>query len=224
MRALLCRVGADTSIGGGGWNGPVDSMTGKFVYVPIPESLLNALSGFGVALPSHLSLQNMHLDPDFDHLTCGDVGERAKQLRANLSQGDMIVFYAGLRDVRAPANLVYGIIGIIVVAELGLATDVPPEMRGNNTHSRRVLGPGGNAGLIVRGRPGVSGRLTQCLPIGEFKDRAYRVRSDLIEAWGGLSVKDGYLQPSARLPRFLNPVRFRDWLQAQQTVLVQGNN
>ena len=37
MNALLCRVGADQSLNGGSWNGLVDSKTGKFVYVAIPE-------------------------------------------------------------------------------------------------------------------------------------------------------------------------------------------
>ena len=37
MKALLVRVGADQSDGGGYWNGPVDSRSGEFVYVPIPD-------------------------------------------------------------------------------------------------------------------------------------------------------------------------------------------
>ncbi|MEY9403664.1 hypothetical protein ABIF79_010039 [Bradyrhizobium japonicum] len=236
MNALLCRVGADTSPGGGGWNGPVNGVTRKFVYVPIPESRsvhpglerpyasLNAsLSAFGVELPGHLRLQQMHLDPDFDHLTYGDVGERAKQLKANLSRGDVLVFYAGLRDTLQPGPLVYAIIGVFVVDEFVLAINISPEARHQNAHSRRVI-DANNLDLVVRGRPLVSGRLDRCLPIGEFKDRAYRVRPDLIEAWGGLSVKDGYLQRSARLPRFLNPERFCNWLKEQHPVLVQANN
>ena len=38
MRGLLVRVAADQSSGGGHWNGPVNSKTGEFVYVAIPES------------------------------------------------------------------------------------------------------------------------------------------------------------------------------------------
>ena len=68
----------------------------------------------------------------------------------------------------------------------------------------------------MRGRVGSSGRLQRCLPIGEYRDRAYRVRRDLLEEWGGLSVKDGYLQRSARLPRFLDAPRFMDWLESQR--------
>jgi hypothetical protein len=236
VNALLCRVGADQSVGGGSWNGPIDAQSGNFVYVSIPErrpilaglekpysALAPVLSTFGTSLPLHLHAQHMHLDPDFDHLTYGDQGERAKQLRGNLSSGDLLVFYAGLSDARTKARLVYAIIGVFVVEEIVFAVDVSSTARGNNAHSRRVL-PSGAQDLIVRARPGVSGRLQRCLPIGEWRDRAYRVRCDLLEEWGGLSVKNGYLQRSARLPRFLNPERFQQWLSSKNSILLQTNN
>jgi hypothetical protein len=78
----------------------------------------------------------MHLDPDFEHLTYRDQRERAKQLRANLSAGDLIVFYAGLRDVRDRARLVYAIIGVLVVEDFILATNVRARSRHTNAHSR----------------------------------------------------------------------------------------
>ena len=37
MQALLVRVGIDCT-DGGNWNGPVDSKSGDFVYVPIAET------------------------------------------------------------------------------------------------------------------------------------------------------------------------------------------
>jgi hypothetical protein len=43
-------------------------------------------------------------------------------------------------------------------------------------------------------------------------------------AWGGLSVKDGYLQRSARLPKFKDAGRFYRWLLAQGIPLIQRNN
>lgn len=165
----------------------------------------------------------MHLDPDFDQLTYGDQGERAKQLRANLSAGDLIVFYAGLSDVRTKAGLVYAVVGVFVVDDIIFAVDVPPTARDINAHSRRILQPGAQD-LIVRARPGVSGRLERCLPIGEWRDRAYRVRCDVLEDWGGLSVKNGYLQRSARLPKFSDPTRFRRWFNSKSPVLLQANN
>ena len=67
MKGLLIRVAADQSEGDGSWNGPVDSRTGGFVYVAIPESspthqALNkayaashaSLGGVGVVLPGRL--------------------------------------------------------------------------------------------------------------------------------------------------------------------------
>jgi len=235
MRSLLVRVGADQSPGGGSWNGPVDSRSNQFIYVAIPETkpiraglekpyraLIPALSEFGIALPAHLHDQNMHLDPDFDYLTYGDQGERAKQLQAKLQRGDMIVFYASLLDTQE-RRLVYAIIGIFVVAELLLATNLPSSAWSINAHSRRVLTEGAED-LIVRAKPKVSGRLQRCIPIGEFRDGAYRVRRDLLDVWGGLSVKDGYLQRSARLPEFLGTEAFSGWLRSQNPVLLQANN
>ncbi len=236
VKALLVRVGVDSSVGGGSWNAPVDTQTGKFAYVAIPEtspihegmekpySALNpVLSRFSANLPAQLRGRHMHLDPDFNYLTYGDQGERARQLRAKLDTGDMIVFYSGLADVHSTRKLVYAVIGLFVVDEIILAVDVPATTRNINAHSRRILAEGAKD-LIVRARPGVSGKLEHCLPIGEWRDRAYRVRHDILDAWGGLSVKDGYLQRSARLPQFLDPLRFQHWFESKRPVLLQINN
>lgn len=237
VNALLVRVGADQSRGGGIWNGLVDTQSGKFAYVAIPENspvhpgmekpysaVEQALSTFGASLPPGLRSRHMHLDPDFRHLTYGDAGERAKQLRKHLSSpGDLIVFYAGLRDVAGRKELVYAIIGVFIVEAMMLATDIPDSDRDINAHSRRILAEGAQD-VIIRARPGISGRLERCLSIGEWRDRAYRVRRDVLEAWGGLSVKDGYLQRSARLPKFHDPMQFQRWLDSKDPVLVQANN
>ena len=236
MNALLIRVAADLSLGGGSWNGPVDSHSREFAYVAIPEnsavhgglekpysSLSAALAKFRVGLPPHLLSRNMHLDPDFEHLTYGDAGERAKQIRAYLDPGDTVVFYGALRDIHRSPQLVYAIVGIFVVDRLLAATEISQTERDINAHSRRVLEKDARD-VIVVGRPGLSGRLEHCIPIGEYRDRAYRVRRDLIEQWGGLTVKDGYLQRSARLPRFLDSARFLSWLEAQEPILTQANN
>ena len=237
MNALLVRVGADQSRGGGFWNGLVDSQSGKFAYVAIPENspvhpgmekpysaLEPVLSTFGASLPPGLRTRNMHLDPDFGLLTYGDVGERAKQLRKHLSSpGDLIVFYAGLRDVTGRKELVYAIIGVFFVEAITFATDIPENDRDINAHSRRILSEGAQD-VIIRARPGISGRLERCLSIGEWRDRAYRVRRDVLETWGGLSVKDGYIQRSARLPKFNDPMRFQCWFESKHTILVQANN
>ncbi|MGE5243605.1 MAG: hypothetical protein ACM3SQ_05205 [Betaproteobacteria bacterium] len=90
MRAYLVRIGIDQAFGG--WNSPVSTDTNDFVYVPIPESrkmraelatpyslIQPTLTRFAethtgaprrsVQLPPNLTSANMHLDPDFVHLT-----------------------------------------------------------------------------------------------------------------------------------------------------------
>src|SRR5436190_5075964 len=236
MNALLVRVGVDQSIGGGRWNGPADRVSREFVYVSIPEehqvhpgmsrpySILNPfLARFGVSLPAYLLPKSMHLDPDFEYLTYGDQGERAAQLREHLESGDLIVFYASFQDIRDRRPLVYALIGLLVVEDLIPAWETPLHDRDRNAHSRRILSNGSND-VIVRGRPGCSGRLQRLLPIGEYRNRAYRVRPDVLDAWGELTVKDGYLQRSARLPRFVDPGRLMSWLERQNLELVQAIN
>ena len=138
------------------------------------SALVPQLEKFGVGLPTQLRMRNMHLDPDFEHLTYGDQGERAKQLCTNLQAGDWVVFFAGLADVKGAANLVYAIIGLFLVERLTTATTIPVQDRDINAHSRRILTPG-SQDIVVHARSDVSGRLRCCLPIGEYRDRAYRV-------------------------------------------------
>ena len=244
MEGLLVRVGADQSEGGGHWNGLVDSRTGEFAYVPIPEtgtifpqfekpySLVNlALTRFGVSLPEHLAAGNMHLDPDFSHLSYGDQGQRAAQILAKLGAGDLLVFYAGLRDVHPQPRLIYAIIGFYVVDRIEKASAVSPMLHDANAHTRRILSPS-STDIVIRAKPVISGRLERCLPIGSFrkpagqpqKNPSYRVESSLLEKWGGLSIADGFLQRSARLPEFNDANRFYDWFSGQRVPLLQANN
>jgi hypothetical protein len=240
MNALLVRVGIDLTAGG--WNGPVDSKTGNFVYVPIPETEGNrpgyqkpfngvspALHRVGLLLPNHLRLENMHLDPDFDHLTYGDQGERAKQIE-KLSKGDLLVFYAGLRDFQLP-RLVYAIIGLYEIESITKAFAVPTNEWDKNAHTRRFVSQM-HTDIVVRAKPEVSGRLERCLPIGSYrkpagapdKRESYRVDPALLTAWGGFDVADGFLQRSARLPKFNDAKRFYGWLKAQNVALLPRNN
>jgi len=133
------------------------------------------------------------------------------------------VFYAGLRPTRrCEHNLIYAIIGLFVVRDVVRATDVPRPCRHENAHTRKK--EPGTSDIVVRAKPSGSGRLSHCLPIGEYRDGAYRVRPDLLEMWGDLSVKDGFLQRSVRPPRFLRPDIFYRWFEDQNVSLVQANN
>ena len=236
MKALLVRVGADQSKSGGSWNGPVDMQNRRFVYVPIPESyavhpglnkpfslLVSELATLNCALPVQLHMQNMHLDPDFSRLTYGDQGRRGAQITNTLTRGDLLVFYAGLRDIRGARNLVYALIGLYVIDFIEKARDVYHGDRDCNAHTRRILSQNADD-IVVYATPGISGRFERCIDIGEYRNRAYRVRPPLLDTWGGLSVHDGYLQRSGTLPGFLDAPRFYAWLLTQDVRILKRNN
>lgn len=246
MQGILVRIGVDHSYGG--WNAPMEPSSGRFVYVPIPEGdhvkfhqdcarpyteLENVLHEFAESVgqdlfddlrcPASLLQRSMHLDPDYEHLTYGDIGDKRGSAIARLKRDDILVFYAGLRPCEPVADrLIYAIVGLYVVDEIVQADEVPQDRLHENAHTRKVI-PGATD-IVVRAKPGVSGRLNRCIPIGEYRDRAYRVRQDVLDAWGGLSVNDGYIQRSARPPRFLDAARFMAWFDRHSTGLIRANN
>jgi hypothetical protein len=245
MRALLVRIGVDQAYGG--WNAPADA-DGRFVYVPIPErrgtsfhpglerrygEVLPALHRFctehdcdlygDLRFPRELLERSMHLDPDFECLTYGDKGGRRGAGMVNMGEGDLLVFYGGLRPVhRYEHKLVYALMGLYVVQEVVPAASVPSQRWYENAHVRRAKR--GETDIVVRAKSGVSGRLDRCIPIGEWRDGAYRVRQDVLEAWGGLSVRNGFIQRSAVPPWLNQPARFLDWLRRQGVQLIARNN
>lgn len=241
MRATLVRVGVDQTFGG--WNAPVEPASGEFVYVPIPDDgpfhpglrrayreLHEPLAAFAarhaadLALPAALARRSMHLDPDFEHLTYGDDGDRRGRGVSELVAGDLVVFFAGLRPLgaRGTGSLCYALVGLYRVAEVVRLPAVARERWHENAHTRRRRGHAGD--VIVRAAPGTSGRLRRALPIGEWRDRSYRVTRPLLAAWGGLSCRDGYLQRSAVPPMLVEPRAFLAWFDAQRPELVAANN
>lgn len=232
MNGLLVRIGIDST--DGAWNAPMLRKSGQFAYVTITESkkqcsgltryydeFSQAVARFGTKLPTPLIGLPTHLDPDFDWLTYGDQGQRGRRI-SSLGSGDLLAFFASLRTVDDKnTSLVYALIGLYVIEDLVPAYIVPMARWVENAHTRRELGPDD---IIVRARRGVSGRLKRCLPIGEYRDRAYRVRHDLLADWGGLDIKDGYIQRSARLPAFRDAQKFYQWFLKQNPELVAENN
>jgi hypothetical protein len=196
MRGLLVRVGIDST--DGNWNAPVRQTSGEFAYVTITETkqlrpglarrydeFVPAVKRFGQELPAWLLGQPTHLDPDFDNLTYGDQGQRARSI-SKLQSGDVLAFFAGLRPVENPVgSLVYALIGLSVIETIAPAGSVLRNHWHENAHTRRKPGA---SDIVVRARPGVSGRLTRCIPIGEYRQRAYRVRRELLAKWGDLDV------------------------------------
>jgi hypothetical protein len=245
VRATLIRIGIDQAYGA--WNAPVDPATNEFVYVPIPEgskgaqhpelattfnSVAPVLAAFAAArpdvpasivtLPPALAGAATHLDPDFEQLTYGDNGERRGKAITTFERGDVIAFYAGLRPVRPCAHrLVYALVGLYRVGSVARVADFPRPRWHENAHLRRAMAR--PTDVVVHAEPTTSGRLRRCIPIGEFRGGAYRVRRDLLEVWGGLSCKDGFIQRSAVPPRFNAPDRFLAWLERSGAELVASN-
>lgn len=244
MNGLLVRIGIDQQYGQ--WNAPVHLESGEFVYVPIPEEkvltrelersyseIIPFLTRFSekwgkdlhldLGFRRILSSRNIHLDPDFDHLTYGDVGTGRGSKITNMKEGDIIAFYGGLRPIDPISHkLVYALMGLYIVEEVLWAMEIPEHRWKENAHTRRQHIR--DFDIIVRAKPGISGRLERCIPVGEWRNRAYRVRNDLLDAWGGLSVKDGFIQRSAVPPSFLEPAKFCNWFKEQNISLIQRNN
>jgi hypothetical protein len=237
MKALLVRVGVDSGKQGGLWNAPARSNTRHFVYVPIAErarfrpglatgygdnrfGIQKALRKLGIGLPPHLASAGMHLDPDYRYLTYGDVRGRAQQIR-KLGKGDLLVFYSSYSENGSPKSLIYALSGLYVVNCWKAASEISKKDWHKNAHTR--IRPGSDQ-IVVFAKPIVSGRLRKYIPIGEYRNRAYRVRRDILKAWGGLSVKNGYIQRSRRLPKFCDPEKFYRWFKQQSVRLTPRNN
>ena len=242
MNGVLVRVGVDASYGH--WNAPVCSESGRFVYVPIPEKLgtpfnpglersyleivpslerFSADLGANIQFPAGLQEHPMHLDPDFKTLTYGDQGARRGARMRDMKSGDLVVFYGGFRPIKpCKHRLIYALLGLYVVDEVVRADDVHESRWGENAHTRKLKR--GTPDIVVRAKPRVSGRLENCITIGEWRDRAYRVTPELLKKWGGLSVQDGYIQRSAVPPAFSDPDRFYSWFLRQNVRLVARNN
>jgi hypothetical protein len=136
MHVVLLRVGVDT--GSGGIHGPLFS-DGTFEYISIPDRFRskgvdgrtygNYRGRHGRALFEYfpesrreqVASQPIHVDPEFATFTYGDPTTPKSSLR-RLSEGSLLVFYAGLKgwDFICPPALY--IIGYFDVARAGLAT------------------------------------------------------------------------------------------------------
>lgn len=245
MKGLLVRIGIDKATNNGEWNSPAHLESREFVYVPIPEKrplvgglersyveIMPFLTSFAekwgksyhdLRVPGSLHNQNMHLDPDFDYLTYGDVGTRRGSKITKMSKGDVIAFYGSLKPLdSSQSKLVYALIGLYIIEEILWANEIPEHRREENAHTRRRQIR--DVDIVVRAKPGVSGRLERCIPIGEWRNGSYRVRNDILEVWGGLSVKDGFIQRGAVPPSFLRTEIFYEWFREQNISLIQKNN
>ncbi len=239
FQAILMRIGVDQTFGQ--WNAPCNPETLDFVYVPIPQDRPNiqgmekfyknhitpALHDFSIRndqnilLPSHLQDRRMHLDPDFDYLSYGDAVNRGRRL-LSFKEDDIVVFYASLRSIHGESELIYALVGLLVVQSIEQVKDILPDNFDSNAHTRNIQNS--DSDIVVRGKPSISGRFTKYIPIGEFRHRSYRVKKDLLDTWGNLSVKDGWIQRSVNPPLFLAPEKFMRWLENESPSLKASNN
>ena len=250
MKGLLVRVGCDSTRKFGHWNAPVDTESWEFVYVPKPEpgeilpelqqdyaytKAMPFLGRFaerhgtslnGLRFPEDLPNETMHLDPDFEYLTYGDKYPRNSKMK-EMDKGDIIAFYSGLKPIKPlREKTVYALIGIYILKEKArLAKEIHASLWKQNAHTRRKTKrcDDEKGDLVVWAEPSLSGRLKKCIPIGEWRNRAYRVTEDLLKEWGGISSKDGYIQRSAVPPEFNNTMKFYSWFKSHSTGLEQRN-
>jgi hypothetical protein len=136
MQVVLLRVGIDT--GSGGIHGPLFS-DGSFEYIPIPDGYggrgvdkrtygnirgrrgRSLVDYFPEARRERVFEQSIHFDPEFETFTYGDPTRPKASLR-QLSEGSLLVFYAGLKGWEFDCPPALYIIGCFEVARAGLAT------------------------------------------------------------------------------------------------------
>ncbi|HXB71900.1 MAG TPA: hypothetical protein VNY05_26920 [Candidatus Acidoferrales bacterium] len=134
MQVVLLRVGIDT--GSGGIHGPLfsdGSCTSRFrTASEVKESIRGHMetlaAGEGRKLVDYfpearrvkVSDQSVHFDPEFETFTYGDP-TRPKALLRQLSEGSLLVFYAGLKGWNFDCPAALYIIGCFEVARAGLA-------------------------------------------------------------------------------------------------------
>ena len=174
--------------------------------------------------PRDLLQHAMHLDPDFEMLTYGDDGARRGAGMARMSEGDLLVFYGGLRPVHpCEHRLIYALLGLYVVEEVAAGGE-----RAGGTLARERACSQDDAvertDIVVRAKPELSGRFDRCIPIGEWRERRLPRPQGRLKSWGGLSVRDGLHPAERRATAIHQPARFLEWLEDQAVQISLGNN
>lgn len=174
MNVVLLRVGIDT--GSGGIHSPLFP-DGSFEFVPIPdgwggagvdERTYGAATGrhgrpyvdyFPPGRRSRMRDQPMHVDPEWETFTYGDPSHLKGRLR-ELSAGDLLVFYAGLRGwgwEQPPALCIVGYFEVARAARAcAFGDDALRDAFGANFHVRhpQVLADQRDKLVLIKGGPG----------------------------------------------------------------------
>ena len=240
-KGLLMRVGIDQTCGE--YNAPINPFTNDYIYLPIPQGedvfmpgmetlFVDILRPFeswcqqnGTAiefLPEEQLNKGCHLDPDFDSSTYGDQ-ETGRGLRVgDLRKDDFLAFFASFKPI-APCdhNLIYALYGIMVVDKVERVADITENEFHKNAHTR--VAEKNPDHWVVFANPSLSGRFSSAIPIGEFRNRSYRVKKEILDEWGDIGVKDGFIQRSVCPPWFTKPEQFLKWLESKQVKLINSN-
>jgi Nucleotide modification associated domain 3 len=137
MKIAMLRIGIDT--GSGGAHGPLFE-DGSFEFIPIPDSngtdprtYGNTVGRKGSKLVEYFPKSryakirdlSIHADPEFDTFTYGDPTSPKAGLR-RLDEGDMLVFYCGLKGWDFHSDPALYLIGYFEVLAAGKAEDFSP--------------------------------------------------------------------------------------------------
>lgn len=181
MKMAMLRVGIDT--GSGGTHGPLFH-DGSFEFIPIPDSsgteprtYGNTVGRKGRKLVDYLSKSrrakmkdvSIHADPEFTTYTYGDPTSPKVGLR-RLEEGDMLVFYCGLKGWDFDSEPSLYLIGYFEVLAAGKASDFSPaeiqKLFSENFHVRHqdVFEPQEDRLVLVKGSPS-SRLLEKAVPI-----------------------------------------------------------
>lgn len=239
-KGLLVRVGIDQTYGG--YNAPINPITNDFLYMPIPQgndcfipgsrtSYDDLLPYFDkwkqknnaiIEFPIDLNNIDTHLDPDFNYSTYGDQATGRGLRVGDLKRGDFIAFFASFRPTEESNHkLIYALFGLMTVDKVLKVAEVPDEKYYTNAHSRVINRDKDH--LVVFADPKSSGRFNKAIPIGEYRNGSYRVKNEILKLWGGIGVKDGFIQRSINPPWFNQPDQFLQWLECQEINLINSN-
>lgn len=239
-KGLLMRVGIDQTFGG--YNAPINPNTNDYIYLPIPQekddfkvgmrtSYDDLLPYFAswcqknsveIEFPQNQINKGCHLDPDFDFSTYGDQATGRGLRVRDLKEGDFLAFFASFKPIiKCDYNLIYALYGIMVVDKVLRVADVPEKELHKNAHTR--INNSNKDHFVVFANPSLSGRFNKAIPIGEFRNGSYRVKNEILDAWGDIEVKDGFIQRSVCPPWFLKPEKFLQWFESQKVELINSN-
>lgn len=230
MKVLLLRVGIDSGCGGA--LGPIfpDS---TFEYVPIPENPQYASTRsvyykelparHGGTLAQYVPLRYReaaaHYDPEFETFTYGDPTPKKRTQLLRLEDGDLFVFYAGLRPVGSSTPSRLYIIGYFTVASaqsIEIKNPWPPTDRPhllNNAHLRRNRPDPGL--VVVCGHAQASKLLERAVAISDEEQRATPETEKRLGIRGSLKRAIGRWVPSEHVAGAV------DWIVHQGPVMAR---